>query len=172
MQYDIRVRDRVVERGEGFLMWLLWTQRWARKGISVQAMGGEWDVNFSDKIVLSDENGTVVVQEDGAWAAEETVKALEVGKRIDSATFELTRLNQDTDMAWSFTMSADANLSAVICPVVLGEEEDDKAMELIYLLEQVEQVVSALFCAYLEDLNEDPGLKSRVATALSTRTPY
>ncbi len=167
MQYDIRAQDRVVEHGEGFLMWLLWTQRQAKPHISVRALDEEWEVNFSDKIVLSDENGTVVVQEDGAWAAEETVKALEVGKSIDSATFELTRLNQDTDMTWSFTMSADANLSAVICPVVLGEEEDDKAMELIYLLDQVEQVVSGLFCVYLADLNADPGLKGRVITALT-----
>ena len=167
MQYDIRAQDRVAEHGEGFLMWLLWAQRQAKPHIAVHALGEEWEVNFSDKIVLSDENGTVVVQEDGAWAAEETVKALEVGKSIDSATFELTRLNQDTDMTWSFTMSADADLSSVICPVLLGEEEDDKAMELIYLLDQVEQVVSGLFCVYLADLNADPGLKGKVITALT-----
>jgi len=174
MQYDIRAQDRVVEHGEGFLMWLLWTQRQAKPHISVSTYSGtpwavslEWEVNFSDKIVLSDENGTVAVQEDGAWSAEETVKALEVGKSIDSATFELNRLNHDMDMTWSFTMSADANLSSVICPVVLGDEEDDKAMELIYLLDQVEQVVSGLFCVYLADLNADPGLKGRVITALT-----
>jgi hypothetical protein len=169
MQYDIRAQDRVAEHGEGFLMWLLWTQRRATTHIPVQTPGEEWGVTFSDKIVLSDENGTVVVQEDEAWAAEETVKALEVGKSVDSATFNLTRLNQDTEMTWSFTMSADANLSAVTCPVVLGEEEDDKAMELIYLLDLVEQVVSGMFCAYLADLDADPGLKGKVVSSLARR---
>jgi hypothetical protein len=165
MQYDIRAQERIQESSEGFLMWLLWRQR---EGLTHYESGEEqWELVFTNKLVLGNEDGdTVTVEAEDASDAEETLRALQVGKIVLSGSFLLTRENQDAEMQWGMSMDSRAQLSAVTAPAVMSDEEDDQAMELIYLLDLAEKAVSAVFSSYLTEKQGDASLDSRVSNGL------
>lgn len=165
MQYDIRAQERIQESSEGFLMWLLWRQR---EGLTHYTVGEEqWELVFTNKLVLGNEDGdTVTVEAEEASDAEETLRALQVGKSVLSGSFLLTLENQDAEMQWELSMDALAQLSAVTAPTVMSDEEDDQAMELIYLLDLAEKAVSSVFCSYLTEKQSDAGLDAKVSNGL------
>lgn len=136
--------------GPEFLTWL-WYQSELRDGIFHPDgyEGGPFELWFDDKLVVA--SPAVNAQENffkggHPTSSLEARTALRLGKMASEAKLRVIRGGQE----WSFTFKAHRMCTAGMkLPAVLSKEDDDKFYERMFLLEQLEGMLDALFAEFL-----------------------
>jgi len=142
---------RSVFLGPEYLTWL-WYQSELRDGVfhpGGRYDGGPFELFFDDKLVVS--SPAVNAQENffrggHPTSSLEARTALRLGKMAGEAKLRVVRGGRE----WSFVFKAHRmSTAAVKLPAVLSKEDDDKFYERMFLLEQLEAMLDALFAEFL-----------------------
>lgn len=156
--------------GSEFMMWL-WFKSETHDGLMELGEHGTVEVIFDDSLVLEaylaeTERNTL---KGGAPAYSTEAKvALQHGKRVASAKLCVIIDGRE----WTFTFKAEGmDLSSVKIPAVLSRKEDDQFYERMYLLDELEDIIDALYAEFLAIRLHDewhetmvPAMKEWVAT--------
>lgn len=135
--------------GQEFLTWL-WYRSDQQGGVfNLGGEHGEIEAWFDDRLVIS--SLAVDAQENlfkggHPTTSAEAMTALQKGKKASEAKLRVIKGAKE----WSFILKAD-NLAvgSVKIPAVLSKEYDDKFYERMMLLEELDQMVKALFKQFL-----------------------
>lgn len=135
--------------GSEFLMWLWFKSECFDGLLELGGNEGRLEVIFDDALVLEaylaeTERNTFT---GGAPAhSPEAKTALRQGKRASRAKIRVIRDGRE----WVFTIKAETlDLASIKIPAVLSREEDDKFYERMYLVEEIEDIVAALYRQFL-----------------------
>ncbi|MFU8804980.1 MAG: hypothetical protein ACNA8W_14300 [Bradymonadaceae bacterium] len=131
--------------GSEFLMWLWFKSECYDGLLEIGADEGRLEVVFDDALTLEahlaeTERNTF---KGGAPAySPEAKTALRQGKRVARAKVRVIRDGRE----WVFTLKAESlDLSSIKIPAVLSREEDDKFYERMYFVEEIEDIIAALY---------------------------
>jgi hypothetical protein len=134
--------------GSEFLMWL-WFKTETHDGLMDLGEHGAVEVVFDDSLVLEaylaeTERNTF---KGGAPAYSPEAKvALQQGKRVARAKLSVLKDGRE----WTFTLKAEGmDFSSIKIPAVLSRQEDEKFYERMYLVDEVEDIVDALYAEFL-----------------------
>jgi hypothetical protein len=135
--------------GSEFLMWL-WFKTETHDGLmNLGEEHGDVEVVFDDSLVLEaylaeTERNTF---KGGAPAYSPEAKvALQQGKRVSRAKLAILKDGRE----WTFTLKAEGmDFTSVKIPAVLSRQEDEKFYERMYLVDEAEDIVDALYEEFL-----------------------
>lgn len=134
--------------GSEFMMWL-WFKSECYDGLMEVEEHGELEVLFDDALVLEaylaeTERNTF---KGGAPAYSPEAKvALQQGKRVSRAKIRVIKDGRE----WLLTLKAEGmDFSSVKIPAVLSREEDEKFYERMYLVEELEDIINALYRTFI-----------------------
>lgn len=134
--------------GAEFLMWL-WFKAECFEGLIELPKHGALEVVFDDAMTLEaylaeTERNTF---KGGVPAySPEAKTALRQGKRISKAKLRILLEGRE----WVFTVKAETlDLSSIAIPAVLSREQEEKFYERMYLVEELEDLVRALYKEFL-----------------------
>ena len=134
--------------GSEFMMWL-WFKSETHDGLMDVTGHGPVEVVYDDRLVLEaylaeTERNTL---KGGAPAYSPEAKvALRHGKRVSRAKLQVVKEGRE----WSFTFKAEGmDYTSVKIPSVLSKREDEKFYERMYLLEELEEIMDALYREFL-----------------------
>ncbi|RAL20050.1 hypothetical protein DL240_18990 [Lujinxingia litoralis] len=134
--------------GSEFMMWL-WFKSESYDGLMEVAEHGDIEVLFDDALVLEaylaeTERNTF---KGGAPAYSPEAKvALQQGKRVSRAKIRVIKDGRE----WLLTLKAEGmDFSSVKIPAVLSREEDEKFYERMYLVEELEDIIAALYRTFI-----------------------
>lgn len=135
--------------GREFLTWLLW-----RADVGEGTFGDkgqEFAVSFGARARLGGLTGNVtdaVFKGHAPAHGAEARAAIGAGRTVREAELRMTRGERE----WRFTLLADTlDLRSVKLPALLTEEEDDRFLERIALLEELDDLVKAAFGAFVRE---------------------
>lgn len=135
--------------GAEFLTWL-WYQSEAGGGVISLPEQDAVTLWIDDKIELSslDPSDQKNVLRGGSPSTSPEARAsLKEDRKASSAKFRLAK----GDREWSFSLDAgNLDIKSVKIPALLTSEEDDKFFERVHLMEELKEVVEALFRRFIE----------------------
>jgi hypothetical protein len=135
--------------GRELLTWLLWRSEGGEPLVAVEKTG--LVVLFTGKVMLRGIAGDVTeLSARGTQApyAEQVRRALDAGLLIHQARLRFTH----GEKVYEATLDAEfLDVRAAKLPELLAEEEDDRLLERLYLVEQLTGFVDALVAAFLEE---------------------
>ena len=167
-ELEVKPEDHVQDYaflGREFLTWLLFR---VDLGEGVFGQGKEsFQVAFLDRVRLGALAGEVTdatLKGRGAAHGVETRAAIGAGRTLREAELRITR----GDREWRLTLCSDTlDLRGVKVPALLTEEEDDRFLERIALLEEVDAMVQAAFAEFIHDRLR-PAWRRQVLPAMRT----
>ncbi len=135
--------------GKEFLTWL-WFKSDTNEGL-IKLNGDETvELWFDDKLVLAgvdaarDQN---IIKTEAPTESAEAQTALLQRKKVSQAKLRIVAGQR----AWSFTIAGDTlALSGVRIPAILTREEDDQLQERLYLIEELNNYLLALYRGFVE----------------------
>ncbi len=149
--------------GRELLTWLLWRSETGDPLVEVEGEGVV--VLFTGRVVLRGIAGDVTeLSARGAQApySAEVRRALAAGLLVHQARLRLTR----GERVFEATLDAEhLDVRAAALPELLAEEEDDRVLERLFLVEQLAAMVDALVRAFLAE-RAAPGWGKRTVPAL------
>lgn len=136
--------------GREFLTWL-WFQSDTQSGLVEPADGGSAvEVWFVDRLTLSgggQGSSRVVVRSEEPGASWEARTALRAGKKVEQACLRIVREQRE----WGLIITGSTlAVSSVKLPAILTREEDDQTQERFHLLDQIDELVGALFVRFMK----------------------
>ncbi len=137
--------------GPEFLTWL-WCRSEEFEGrFRLESEKDPFELWFDDRLTVG---STLVDAQENLFrgghptSSPEAHMALRQGKMATEARLRVVRGAQE----WSFVIKAkDLSLSALKVPVVLTKEEDERFYERMYLLEQLDNIIRALYQLFLTE---------------------
>ena len=136
--------------GREFLTWLLWQ---VDRGEGRRGADGDdpFDVSFAGKVRFAGLVGDVsdaTLKGRAAAQGVEVRAAIGAGRTLREADLRLARGERE----WSVTLVADTlDLRSARLPALLTEEEDDRFLERISLLEELDAMILAAFTEFLDE---------------------
>ena len=134
--------------GKEFLTWL-WFRSEQNEGL-IQAGDMETvELWFDDKLVLSGADGSEqgIIRGEAPTEGPEARAALSMGKKVAEAKLRVIKGQRK----WSLNIKGDTlAMSGTRIPALLTREEDDQAFERFYLIEEVNDIVLALYRGFVE----------------------
>jgi len=134
--------------GSEFLMWL-WFKSACFDGLFEVRRHGELEVIFDDRLTLEAyvaETERNVFKGGAPAFSPEAKTALREGKRPTRARLRVIKEGRE----WKFKFKAeDFNLSTLKIPSLLSERDDEQFMERMTLIEEVEEILEALYREFL-----------------------
>ena len=135
--------------GSEFLMWL-WFKTETHDGLMQLGEHGDLEVVFDDSLVLeaylAETERNTFTGGAPAYSPEAKV-ALQQGKRVARAKLAVIKEGRE----WTFTLKAEGmDFSSVKIPAVLSRQEDEKFYERMYLVDELEDIVDALYKEFLQ----------------------
>ena len=156
--------------GSEFMMWL-WFKSETHDGFMEIPNHGTVEVIYDDSMVLeaylAETERNTLKGGAPAYSAEAKV-ALQHGKRVSRAKLRVIKDGRE----WVFTFKAEGmDYSSIKIPAVLSRKEDDKFYERMYLVDEVEEIMDALYKEFIAVRLHDgwhdemvPAMKTWVAT--------
>jgi hypothetical protein len=135
--------------GSEFLMWL-WFKTECYDGLlDLAGEDGRLEVFFDDALTLEAylaETERNMFKGGAPAHSPEAKTALRQGKRAARAKMRVIRDGRE----WVFSIKAETlDLASIKIPAVLSREEDEKFYERMYLVEEIEDIVAALYREFL-----------------------
>ena len=135
--------------GKEFLTWL-WFQSDTQSGLIEVANGSSvLEVWFVDRLTLSgagQSSSRVAVRSEEPGSSWEARTALRAGKKVSQASVRIVREQRE----WSATIGgATLALSGVKLPAILTRDADDQMNERFHLLDELDEMVRALFVRFM-----------------------
>lgn len=134
--------------GSEFMMWL-WFKSETHDGLMEVEGHGTVEVLYDDRLVLEaylaeTERNTL---KGGAPAYSQEAKvAMQHGKRVAQAKLRVIKDGRE----WVFGYKAEGmDFSSIKIPAVLSRQEDEKFYERMYLVEEIEQIMDALYAEFI-----------------------
>ncbi|MFT7582174.1 MAG: hypothetical protein ACI9MR_003856 [Myxococcota bacterium] len=140
--------------GREFLTWL-WYRSDAQEGV-FELEDASIEVWFDAKLTL-DAPGEIkeqnVIKAETPTETDEAQVALQTGKQVTEARLRII----EDQKQWGATIKADTlGLTSVKLPALLSREEDDAIYERFYLMEELEDHLTALYTTFIGlRLNDD-----------------
>lgn len=135
--------------GSEFLMWL-WFRVDCFDGLLDVGEQGKVEVVFDDQLTLDAylaETQRNVLRGGAPAYSMEALTALRHGKRATRAKLRLLKEGRE----WAFTFKAEtADITGVKLPALLTQETDEQFYERMYLVEELEAVITELYRQFLE----------------------
>ena len=135
--------------GAEFLMWLWFKSECFDNILDVQDHDAI-ELWFDDKLTLDAylaETERNDFQGGSPAYSPEAKTALRHGKRVSRAKLGLIKEGRE----WSFTLKAESlDLGGIKIPAVLSKEEEEQFYERMYLLEELEDILAALYKEFLQ----------------------
>jgi hypothetical protein len=139
--------------GRELLTWLLWRSESGDPLVEVEAAG--LVVLFTGRITLRGLAGDVIeLTARGAQApyAAQVRRALDAGLLVHQARLRLTHGEGDAEKVYEATIDAEhLDVRAAKLPELVAEEDDDRALERLFLAGQLSRFVDALVAAFLDE---------------------
>ncbi len=151
--------------GSEFMMWL-WFKSETHDGFMEVDGHGPVEVVYDDRLVLeaylAETERNTLKGGSPAYSAEAKV-ALQHGKRVSRAKLRVIKDGRE----WTFAFKAEGmDFSSVKIPSVLSKEEEEKFYERMYLLEELEEIVDALYAEFLSIRLDDELWHHRMVPAM------
>ena len=142
--------NRVAFVGPEFLTWLWYQTESVSETFQLEGVEEPVDVWFDDRLVVG--STTVNAQENHFKGGHpptslEARSALRLGKLATEARLRLVQGSRE----WSLVLkAADMSFSGIKIPAVLSKDEDERFYERMYLLEELDLIMTALFGQFLK----------------------
>lgn len=134
--------------GSEFLMWL-WFKAECFDGLFELAEHGRVELAFDDQLTLEAyiaETERNIFRGGAPAFSPEAKTALREGKRVQAAKLRVIKEGRE----WSFRVKAETlDLSGVKIPSLLSKEEDEQFYERMYLLDELEEILDALYAEFI-----------------------